>query len=127
MPRRPGEPASGDYVVRTNVLADLPVREGLDTYGGDCYFDYETWRVKKIVRKRAGAKPWDALKEETFVPGDSDWEYVKFVFRSSLFSYVTLVDHLFGIHMQMGNLVTVASRENLSTDHPVRRFLVPFW
>ena len=43
---------SGDFfVVRTNALAALPVREGLERYGGDCYFDVATWRVAKIVRR----------------------------------------------------------------------------
>jgi len=122
-----GTPASGDYVVRTNQLATLPVREGLDSYGGDAYFDYETWRIKKIVR-RFPAAPWDPpeAKERTFYPGDPEWEYVKFVFRSSLFSLVTLVDHLYGIHMQVGNFVTIAQREQLGANHPIRRFLAPF-
>ena len=39
------------FVVRTNQLAGLPVRDGLDSYGGDCYFD-DSWRVVKIVRAR---------------------------------------------------------------------------
>jgi hypothetical protein len=34
MPTTPDEAASGDWVVRTNFLADLPVRDGLDSYGG---------------------------------------------------------------------------------------------
>ncbi|EOD14883.1 hypothetical protein EMIHUDRAFT_432715, partial [Emiliania huxleyi CCMP1516] len=51
---------SGDFVVRTNFLADLPVREGLDSYGGDAYFDETTWRIKKIVRKLPRQQPWES-------------------------------------------------------------------
>ena len=39
---------------------------------------------------------------------------------------MTLVDHLYGIHLQVGNFVTIAQRQQLSTDHPLRRFLMPF-
>jgi len=116
---------SGDFVVRTNFLADLPVREGLDSYGGDAYFDETTWRIKKIVRKLPRQQPWES-EELTYRPGDPEWEYVKFVFRSSLFSLVTLVDHLFAVHMQVGNACVLASRQYLGPDHPVRRFLAPF-
>lgn len=41
------------FVVRTNIMARLPVREGLERYGGDAYFDAATWRVRKIVRIEA--------------------------------------------------------------------------
>ncbi len=33
------------------------------------------------------------------------WDYAKFRWRSSLFSLVTLVDHLYAIHMQARNLL----------------------
>ena len=126
LPTTPDGEASGDWVVRTNFLAPLPVRDGLDSYGGDCYFDYDTWRVKKIVRARPTARAFDAVQEDVYLPGQPGWEYAKFVFRSTLFSLVTLVDHLYGVHMQIGNSVTVAAREELPADHPVRRFLVPY-
>ena len=125
------------FVVRTNQLAGLPVRDGLDSYGGDCYFD-DSWRVVKIVRARP-RRPWEAAGKaaaaagaaaagalEETRPGDAGWEHAKFAFRSSLFSLVTLVDHLFGVHMQTGNISAMAAREQLGADHPLRRFLVPF-
>jgi len=130
MPSSPTASASGAWVVRTNFLAALPVREGLDSYGGDCYFDYDTWRVTKIVRRRpgrVGAFPYgQRIEEDTFTPEHPEWEYAKFVFRSSLFALITLVDHLFAIHLQIGNVVTISSREQLAADHPVRRFLLPY-
>ena len=48
------------------------------------------------------------------------------MFRSSLFGIVTLVDHLYGVHLQVSNIFTMAMREQLSKDTPLRRFLVPF-
>jgi hypothetical protein len=31
------------FVVCTNALSQLPCREGLEHYGGDAYFDFNTW------------------------------------------------------------------------------------
>jgi len=112
------------FVVATNQLSQLPVREGLEHYGGDAFFCFDTWRVQKIVIRNQ-AEPWQ--KSHTVVrPGDAGWEYAKFRWRSSLFTLVTLVDHLFGIHFQISNSVTVAMRQQLSKEHPFRRFLTPF-
>ena len=52
MPTTAVELASGDWVVRTNMLAELPVREGLDSYGGDCYFDYDSWVQARLARTK---------------------------------------------------------------------------
>ena len=55
------------FVVRTNIMARLPVREGLERYGGDAYFDAATWRVRKIVRIEATKDGDDA--EVAYVGG----------------------------------------------------------
>jgi len=39
---------------------------------------------------------------------------------------VTLVDHLVGTHYMLANQGTIASRQALSPNHPLRRFLKPF-
>ena len=49
------------FVLKTNFLAELPVRAGFGTYGGDCYFD-ASWRVTHIVYKERGV-------ETTYRPG----------------------------------------------------------
>ena len=78
-------------------------------------------------RRREGGSGGDAPAAlEEVRPGDKGWEHAKFAFRSSLFSLVTLVDHLYGVHMQAGNVTATAAREQLGNNHPVRRFLVPF-
>ena len=59
-------------------------------------------------------------------PGDADWERSKFRFRSSLFSLVTLVDHLYFLHLQLANFFVTSLREQMSDTHPIRRFLTPF-
>ena len=113
------------YVVRTNQLSQLPVREGFETYGGDAYFDAE-WRIEKICFQMQLASEGLPGPLVTVRPGERGWEYAKFCWRSSLFSFVTLVDHLYGVHMQAGNACVVAMRQQLSKDHPIRRFLTPF-
>ena len=53
-----GKPAK--FVVRTNEMATLDVKEGCDRYGGDAYFGAD-WRPVAIVRKerprRAKGRP----------------------------------------------------------------------
>ncbi len=86
------------YVVRTNALAVLEVREGFATYGGDAYFD-AGWRPVAIVRAapaagQARSEDWyKPLVETVYRPGDGiAWEYAKFCFRASVFCLVTFVD-----------------------------------
>ena len=40
---------------------------------------------------------------------------------------MTIVDHLYGVHLQWANGMVVACREQLGADHPVRRFLTPYY
>lgn len=114
------------HVVRANQLAGLPMRPGFARYGGDAYFD-QNWRPVMIVDEGLGADRSDGIRTASITrPGDADWELAKFRFRSSVSVLVTAVDHLFGIHLLTSNLMVTAVREQLSADHPMRRFLTPF-
>lgn len=114
------------YVVRTNTLSLFDVRKGLARYGGDCYFT-EDWRVSHIIDNGyLPVTPQGQPQPKRWAPGEPDWDLGKFRFRSSALVLVTIVDHLYAIHMQFGNLVVTSVRENLCADHPVRRFLLPF-
>lgn len=114
------------FVVRANMLSMIPVRKGYERYGGDCYFD-ESWRPVKIVDSGLGPLRDDGTNESVTVrPGDPEWERTKFRFRSSLSVLVTLVDHLYGVHLQASNIFVTALREQLSPNHPIRRFMTPF-
>ena len=80
--------------MRTNALAALPVRRGLERYGGDCYLRAGDFRVAKIVRREYPAErtTWEPEpRDVAYSPGDPQWEYAKFCFRSTLFALVTLV------------------------------------
>jgi len=114
------------FVVRTNALAGLPVREPFEKYGGDAYFD-ENWHPVMIVDEGLSKLEEDSKKDPVITyPGQDGWIRAKFRFRSSLFTLVTLVDHLYGTHLQTANLFVTALREKMSADHPIRRFLTPF-
>lgn len=114
------------FVVRTNALAGLPVRKGYGRYGGDAFFD-SCWRPVKIVDAGLGEVKNDGTGvPATSRPGDQTWEEAKFRFRSSVSVLVTVVDHLYWIHLQLSNLMTIAVREHLAPEHPMRRFMTPF-
>ena len=126
------------------MLAALPVRPGYARYGADCFFDAETWRVLRIERREAvgeaasRAGPSGStrlgphqLATRTYYPyptGDAAaWSYAKFCFRSSVFTLVTVVDHLYELHLALSTVAGIAVREQLSAAHPLRRFLTPFF
>jgi len=113
-------------------LAALPVRKGFARYGGDAYFN-EKWEPVKIVDEGWHGHTKDddwgrdgPVKPEVTRPGDKCWQEAKFRFRSSVSVLVTLVDHLYAIHLEAANILVTALREKLSPGHPVRRFLTPF-
>lgn len=57
------------FVVKTNMLSTLPVREGFERYGGDAYFD-EAWRPVMIVDQGlGGAYDQRVLPEVVTQPG----------------------------------------------------------
>jgi hydroperoxy icosatetraenoate dehydratase/isomerase len=114
------------YCVKTNQLSGLPMREGFERYGGDAYFDMN-WRVVMICDQGLGEWSDNWIQPEIVTkPTDPGWERAKFRFRSTLSVLVTLVDHLYGVHLQTANIFVTAIREQLSADHPMRRFMTPF-
>lgn len=65
--------------------------------------------------------PW---KEE--VKSRQSWEHVKMAFRGTLSGVVTLVDHLYALHLSVANAIVTANVQTLEPDHPIRRLLTPF-
>jgi hypothetical protein len=115
------------FVVRTNMLSPLPVREGFANYGGDAYFD-TNWNPVKIVDAGIGPEVNGsrARKPVTTLRGGPGWAEAKFRWRGSMGVLVTAVDHLYNIHLVVANFMVIAVREQLSPDHVIRRFLMPF-
>ena len=68
---------------------------------------------------------WCAQKQ-LITPSNRWWQYSKYVWRSSAFLYVTVVDHLMICHLTESNALAVSTRSQLANDHPLRVFLKPF-
>ena len=105
----------GGFVVKLDdKLKNYSVRDGLQRYGGDAYFD------------PAGTPTRIHIWGQDHYPGRAGWEAAKFAFRSSCFVWVTFADHLGRGHMGFGNATVLATRKALSPEHPLRCFLKPF-
>jgi hypothetical protein len=118
----------GEFVVRCNAMSPLEMRPHFASYGGDAYFD-RNWKPLRIVDDGLRENPdgtGNLMKGVTTYPGQPGWAEAKFRFRSSVSVLVTAIDHLLGVHLVIANSMVIASREHLETDHPIRRFLMPF-
>lgn len=103
------------FVVELNSFSALEVRPKFGRYGADLYFDADC--LPTLIVTPDG-------REVT--RGDKDWQYWKFVWRSSLITVITLVDHLHLAHFRAANVLATASRKTLSPKHPMRRALTVF-
>jgi len=104
------------FTVRMEGLfEDVPLRPGMAQWGGNAFFDGEG---------HLRALQYDG---QTLIAGDGsrDWEYFKFVFRSSLISKVTAFDHLVVTHIIYSETLAMAVTENLGPDNELRMFLNP--
>jgi len=103
------------FKVDVSSLGELAVREGNERMGAIAYFD-ENRNLLSIYVSNDDA---------TYVSGDDLWEHAKWHFRSAVFAYVTIVDHLASLHLCVSELTMEACREQLPADHPLRRLLKP--
>jgi len=103
------------FVVKLNGFAALDFRPGFARYCGDMYFSEAGMPVLLITP--SGIE---------ITKGSKDWQYWKFVWRSSLASVITLLDHLNLAHYRVANNLATASRAALSPSHPVRRVMSVF-
>eukprot|EP00438_Fugacium_kawagutii_P031132 Skav201756 [mRNA] locus=scaffold1973:227076:231264:- [translate_table: standard] len=96
------------------MLAGLPVRPTFEKYGGDAYFD-ENWAPVMIID--------DGLSEA----GSKDGEAVMVNWPATVrVSGALGTPTRYGVHLQTANLFVTALREQMSAEHPIRRFLTPF-
>lgn len=112
------EPFRGEslrYVVPLNIYNQLEVRPHFGKYGGDMYFNEEGLPI--VIKTPDGS---------LVAKGDPTWQYWKFVWRSSLITVITLVDHLHMTHFRAANILAGSIRKTLSPNHPIRRFLSIF-
>jgi len=109
---------SATYVVSTSALGGLAVRAGFAHLGADMFFSSSKEPI--MVRTPQGTEIWRSEAPS------ATWQYWKFVWRSSVALYITLVDHLWMTHMSAANALAAASREGLPPVHPLRRLLTIF-
>jgi len=107
------EPAA--FTVDLAWMGELPVRDGNERMGATALFDADKNLLSIYVSN----------DDTTYVPGDELWEHAKWHWRCAVFAYVTLVDHLSGLHLCISELMMQATREQLPADHPLRRLLKP--
>lgn len=103
------------FKVDLSSLSKTPVREGNELMGAIALFDANRNLLSIHVEN----------DDTTYVPGDALWEHAKWHFRCAVFTYVTLVNHLAGLHMGVSEITMEATREALPDDHPLRRLLKP--
>lgn len=103
------------YRIALNVFSELSVRDGFGRYGVDLYFNEDELPVLLVTPDN-----------HTVVRGDKQWQYWKFVWRSTLITGITLVDHLHFTHFRSASLLSRATRIKLPSDHPQRRLLSIF-
>ena len=98
-----------------SFMGDFKVRDSFERYGCIAYFGED---------KMPLAVYW-CHGNKLVYPGDADWSHVKYVFRSSLGTAVTVKDHLVQCHWQISNQMMLNSRQTLGRNHPLRRLLKP--
>eukprot|EP00928_Gymnodinium_smaydae_P034009 TRINITY_DN2419_c0_g1_i8.p1 TRINITY_DN2419_c0_g1~~TRINITY_DN2419_c0_g1_i8.p1 ORF type:complete len:687 (-),score=56.34 TRINITY_DN2419_c0_g1_i8:84-2081(-) len=103
------------WVVRLNDFATLAVRKGFGKWGADMYFTEDG--MPALIVTPDGKE---------ISRGDSSWQYWKFVWRSTLVTGITLIDHLHFAHFRVANVFARAVRDALPSKHPLRRFMSVF-
>ena len=100
----------------------------------DCLFYGGTW-VGGWMQHQCSARltqctelggRWLPASMDCHVPARDTWAHVKMVFRGTLSAIVTLLDHLYAIHLVVSNAVVTANTETLHVNEPLRRLLHPF-
>jgi hypothetical protein len=103
------------FKVDLSSLGEFPVRDGNERLGATAFFGADRNLLSIYVSN----------DDATYVAGDDRWEHAKWHFRSAVFAYVTITDHLGGLHLAISELSMEACREQLNADHPLRRLLKP--
>jgi hypothetical protein len=110
-------PEESVYEVDLSHLGKYQVREKFTKYGHIAYFNKNQMLL--------GIYSCNDNKIHTSV--DEDWEHIKFGFKSSIVTDITLKYHLSYVHFIHSNSMMIGARESLSKDHPLRRLLKPHY
>ena len=106
-------PANSVYEINLEYLSHYETRNNFIRYGNIAYFNKD----KQLIGI------WSCDKSSLFHPGDDLWEHVKFAFRSTLVTDLTLKHHLANVHLIISNKLMLAARETCEKTHPLRKLL----
>ncbi len=103
------------FMVDLSWMGGLPVRENNEPLGACAYFAAD----RTLLRIHT------SYDDITRTPEQSGWEHAKWHWKCAVFAYVTVADHLGGLHFVLSELMMQSTREQLPADHPLRRLLKP--
>jgi hypothetical protein len=106
-------PAGTEFVIDVGKYSQYACRANLARLGCVAFFGADQMPLAIFL----------PVQQMLVRPGDADWEHAKFALRCTLVSVVTAGPHLVWCHWIVSNGVSLASREELDRDHPVRRVL----
>jgi len=114
-------PGKAKYMSDFSFLSIFEVREGYEHYGAAAYFD-EDYKLMGIY-----CNEYDEYMEavEDGVANEK-WNHFKWIYKTSVFCAVTLMDHLWRVHHTESQALYECSIQSLSVNHPLRHFLKPF-
>lgn len=101
------------YQVDLTYLGKYETRPAFVKYGHKAFFS----------KNRELLAIYSCNDDEIYTKYDSRWEHIKFAFKSSIVTDITLKHHLSNIHFIISNSMMIAARETLSKNHPLRRML----
>jgi hypothetical protein len=103
------------YVNDQSSLSRFKVRAPYERYGAIAFFGKD---------RRLLCIYWCHGNRLVFDKDVDIWGHVKYVWRSSAISLVTIRDHLLGTHFRQSKFVSQAVQGNLSANHPMRLMIL---
>jgi hypothetical protein len=116
-------PRGAALEVDASILAKYAVRKPFAPYGHTAFLS-----APEADDHCALVGIWVATERKLVLPGQGHaWEVAKAGFKSSIFTLVTLREHLLEEHWIISNGLSRAAREATGPDHPIRRLLRPHY
>lgn len=99
-------------------LTDIPMRELYQPLGAKIYFDPKTQLATGIVNHAEG--------DTMILPEDPEWNNAMMQAKVSMFTLLTVREHLTWTHLIVSNDATRETVQKLHPEHPLRRLLNVF-
>eukprot|EP01084_Bolivina_argentea_P092105 165745_1 len=109
-------PDNAEFISDFTAVSSFDVKKGYEKYGAAAYFNLDY----KLI-----AIYW-CHGNKLILPNDDDWNHGKWVWKSSMFGHITLIDHMYNTHLVASNSLVINCTKYLPTTHPLRILLKPF-